>query len=104
MTLIAGLGELNAFGAFQKRRREGRVFGDVPEEQLPAGAITVAYRLDIRHLLPLLVEDHRLGALRIKERLWCGDQGLHESAGKPAYRRPSAAGDLDLQEIVAICH
>src|SRR5205814_3596530 len=51
---MAGLGELDASGAFYKRRREWRVFGDVPEEQLPPGAITVAHRLDIRHLLPLL--------------------------------------------------
>ena len=55
---MAGLRELDAFGAFQKRRREWRVFGNVQQEQLPAGAITVAHRLDIRHLLPLLVEDH----------------------------------------------
>src|ERR1700757_3038014 len=99
---MAGLGELDASGALQKRRREWRVFGDVPEEQLPAGAITVAHRLDIRHLLQLLVEVHRLRAFRIKERLRRRGQRLHETAMQPAYRRPSGAVDLDLQEIVAL--
>src|SRR5438132_11265794 len=99
---MAGLGELDAFGAFQKRRREWRVFGDVPKEELPAGPITVAHRLDIRHLLPLLVEDHWLGAFRIKERLRGCDQRLHEAAVQHAYRRPSGPFDLDLQEIIAL--
>src|ERR1700746_3251742 len=99
---MAGLGELDASGALQKRRREWRVFGDVPEEQLPAGAITVAHRLDIRHLLPLLIEYHRLGPLRVEERLWGGDQGLHKAAMQTAYCRPSGPVHLDLQEIVAL--
>ena len=102
MALIAGLRELDAFGAFQKRRREWRVFGDVPQEQLPTGAIAVAHRLDIRHFLPLLVEDHWLGALRIKERFRRRDQRLHEAAVQPAYRRPTGPVDLYLQEIVAL--
>ena len=102
MALVTSLGELDAFGALAEWGREWGVFRDVPEEQLPAGAIAVARRLDIRHLLPLLVEEHWLRALRVEEGLRRSDQRLHEAAVQPAYRRPSGAVDLDLQEIVAL--
>src|SRR4051794_40276079 len=67
MALVAGLGELDAFGAFEERRRESRVLGDVAQKQFPAGAVAVLERLDIRHFLPLLAEHHRLRLLGAEE-------------------------------------
>ena len=73
MAPIAGFRQLNALGAFKEGRREWGVFGNMSEEQLPPGMIAVAHGFDIRHFLPLLVEYHRLGPFRVKERLGGGD-------------------------------
>src|SRR5216684_938019 len=51
-----------------------------PQEQLPTGTVAVAQRLDVRHLLPLLVEDHGLRPLWIEERFRRSDERLHEAA------------------------
>ena len=73
-----------------------------PQEQLPTGTVAVAQRLDVRHLLPLLVEDHGLRPLGIEKRFRRGDQRLHEAAVQAAYRRTRGAVDLDLQKVVAL--
>ena len=67
---MAGLSELHAFRAFQKRRREWRVFGDVPQEQLPPGAVAIAHGLDIRHLLPLLKQGVVIASAKVFHRVW----------------------------------
>ena len=99
---MAGLSELDTFRTYPEWGREWRVFYDVSQEKLPAGAVAVAHRIDVRHLLPLLVEHHRLRPFRVEERLRRGDQGLDEAAVQAAHSRTSNPIDLDLQEIVAL--
>src|SRR6516225_7265354 len=99
---MAGLGELNALGAFEQGRGEWRVLSDVSEEHFPPGAVAVAHRLDVRQLLPLLVEDHRLRPFGVEEWLWRRDQRLYEAAVETAHRRTQRAVDLDLQQVIAL--
>src|SRR5437899_12502585 len=99
---MAGLSELDTFRTYPEWGREWRVFYDMSQEKLPAGAVAVAYRINVRHLLPLLVEHHRLRPFRVEERLRCGDERLDEAAVHAAYSRTSGPIDLDLQEIVAL--
>jgi hypothetical protein len=73
-----------------------------PQEQLPTGTVAVAQRLDVRHLLPLLVEDHGLRPLWIEERFRRSDERLHEAAVEAAHRRAEGAVDLDLKKVVAL--
>src|SRR5215472_8633121 len=74
----------------------------MPEERFPAGAVPVAWRLDIGQLLPLLIKYHRLRAVRVEERFGGRDHGLHEAPVETAYRRTPVPVDLDLQQIVAL--
>src|SRR6266436_1360913 len=99
---MAGLSELDTLRTYPEWGREWRVFYDVPQEKLPAGAVAIAHRIDVRHLLPLLVEHHRLRPFWVEERLRCGDQRLDEAAVQAAHSRTSDPIDLDLQEIVAL--
>src|SRR3954471_11840182 len=91
---VTGLGELDALGAFEERRRKRRVLSDVAQKQFPAGAVAVFERLDLRHFLPLLVEHHRLRLFGAEERLRGRDRRLHETAMQPGDGRSQGAVDL----------
>src|SRR6516162_8542993 len=66
LALVADLVELGAFGALDHRCRNRRVFGDVAQKQLPAGAIAARAQLDpgAQRMRPIGDVDARLGALR----------------------------------------
>src|SRR5579862_470641 len=102
VALVAGFGELHAFGALDQRRRERRLLGDVPQEEFPAGPVAVLERLDIGHFLPLRVEIHRLWLLGAEKRLRGRDRRLDEAAVQSGDRRTQRAVDLDLQQVVAL--
>ena len=102
VALMAGFGELHAFGAFDQRRRERRVFDDMAQEQFPAGAVAVLERIDVGHFLPLRAEHHRLRLFRAEERLRRRRRGLEETAVQPGDGRAGGAVDLDLQQVVAL--
>src|SRR6266851_934251 len=102
VALVAGFGELDALGAFDQRRRKRRVFGDMAQEQFPAGAIAVLEWLDLGDFLPLFVEHHGLRLLGAEKRLRRRDRWLDKAAMQPSDRRAQGAVDLDLQEVVAL--
>src|SRR6266481_5003367 len=85
---MAGLSELDTLRTYPEWGREWRVFYDVPQEKLPAGAVAIAHRIDVRHLLPLLVEHHRLRPFWVEERLRCGDQRLMKQRCRPHTAEP----------------
>src|SRR5713101_5962886 len=102
VALVAGFGELDALGAFDQRRGKRCVFGDMAQEQFPAGAVAVLERLQFGQFLPLFAEHHLLRLLGAEERPWRRDRGLDEAAMQPSDRRAQGAVDLDLQEVVAL--
>ena len=97
VALVAGFGELHAFRAFEQRRRERAVLGDMAQKQFPAGAVAVLERLEIGQFLPLLVEIHRLRHFRAEKRARRRDRRLDEAAMQPGDGRAGSAVDLDLQ-------
>src|SRR6516225_9805363 len=96
ITLIAGFGELDTLGAFEKRRRERRVFCDMLEKEFPARAVAAAEWLDVRHLLPLLVKVHGLRSPRVEERFGRRHQRLHKAAMETADGGAQGSVHLDL--------
>ena len=92
MAPIAGVGELNALGAFKEGRREWSVFGNVSEEQIPADAIAVAHGLDMWVVADNLRKGAALNAVQIAEILvrdHFGGRGGRKPSNVRPLRRPA---------------